>query len=377
MREQILAHDLKFIALGEDNTDLDKAMMKLGSLDGISALRFTIDCARRMVNVICQYAPALVRKAELDLLLVDQNEPAGATVAEHLGVPFLSVCSGLPLNRDLWVPPTFVDWKYSEAFWAKWRNEVAYFVFDRLVSPINHTLNFYRRKWGLPAVRKPDDTFSPLAQLCTIIPELTYPKGKPLSNFHYTGPMLDSHRPIVPFPYHQLNGKRIIYASLGTVQNRIESSFRYIADAAANLDAQLVISLGGGLNQLSALPGSPIVVPYAPQLELLSRASLCISHGGLNTIMEALSFGVPLLVVPITNDQPANARRVQWSGAGEYIRLSKLSTQLPHIVRTVLDDYSYRTKAMALAHSIRRAGGVEMAVQVVEDHLGCADKLPR
>ena len=113
---------------------------------------------------------------------------------------------------------------------------------------------------------------------------------------------------------------------MGTLQNRSLEIFQCIAEACDGLDAQLVISLGGGSSpELQSLPGSPLVVEYAPQLELLKKATLTITHAGLNTVLESLSEGVPLVAIPITNDQPGVAARLAWTGAGEVVPLSGLS----------------------------------------------------
>lgn len=75
---------------------------------------------------------------------------------------------------------------------------------------------------------------------------------------------------------------------MGTLQNRLNDVFYTIAEACTDIDAQLVISLGGGQapETFSNLPGNPLVVKYAPQLELLQKASLNITHAGLNTTLE-------------------------------------------------------------------------------------------
>lgn len=88
---------------------------------------------------------------------------------------------------------------------------------------------------------------------------------------------------MVEFPFDKLNGKPLIYASMGTLQNRLQYVFEYIAEACAELEAQLVISLGGSAvpETLPKLHGTPLVVKFAPQLELLQKASLVITHAGL------------------------------------------------------------------------------------------------
>jgi len=62
-----------------------------------------------------------------------------------------------------------------------------------------------------------------------------------------------------------------------------------------------------------------IVVSYAPQIEVLRRSSLCITHAGLNTVLESLSNAVPMLALPITNDQPGVAARIANKKSGVVI----------------------------------------------------------
>ena len=67
---------------------------------------------------------------------------------------------------------------------------------------------------------------------------------------------------------------------------------------------QLVLSAGGGAVDAGSLPGAPLVVQYAPQLELLARVSLAVTHAGLNTVSEALNAGVPMVAIPLLTISP-------------------------------------------------------------------------
>ena len=95
---------------------------------------------------------------------------------------------------------------------------------------------------------------------------------------------------------------------MGTLQNQTHRVFEMIAEACRELPVQLVISLGGSddTDEYAHLPGNPITVGYAPQLELLQKASLCITHAGLNTALESIAHGVPMLAIPITNPAGKN-----------------------------------------------------------------------
>lgn len=182
--------------------------------------------------------------------------------------------------------------------------------------------------------------------------------------YHYSG-----SRTSVPFLYEQLTGQPLIYASLGTIQNRLLWVFRMIAEACKEFDVQLVISLGGGHNPdlLPDLPGKPVVVGYAPQLELLQKATLTISHAGMNTTLESLTNGVPIVAIPISNDQPGVASRIAWAGAGTMVPLGKVSVdKLRKAIKQVLTEDSYKKNAVCLQEAIRRAGGVRHAADIIE-----------
>jgi MGT family glycosyltransferase len=155
---------------------------------------------------------------------------------------------------------------------------------------------------------------------------------------------------------------------MGTLQNQIQQVFREIAEACEGVNAQLVISLGGGAKpeQIPALPGNPLVVEYAPQLELLSRAALTITHAGLNTVLESLSAGVPMVAIPVGNDQPGVAARVKWLGAGERLSFKRLrADRLRTLVKKVLEEERYRLQARRLMLEIKRTNGVKRAADVI------------
>ena len=88
-----------------------------------------------------------------------------------------------------------------------------------------------------------------------------------------------------------------------------------------------------------------IVVQRAPQLELLKRATLCVTHAGLNTTLEALAQGVRLVAIPITNDQPGVAARILASGTGLFPLAQLNAEALRRLVDEVLGTPSYRERA--------------------------------
>jgi zeaxanthin glucosyltransferase len=372
LAEKIRSEGIEFRAIGERDHpvgSLPQSLAQLGKLKGLAALRFTIRAVARTSVMVCRDLPDAVRHAGVDALLVDQMEPAGGAVAERLKLPFITVCNALAINRDRVAPPPFTPWAYRDGRLAVLRNGVGYAASNWLTRPVTDAVAGYRAKWNLPALRSPDESFSKLAQICQMPREFDFPRTTLPECFHYVGPLRRAVQKPVPFPWELLDGRRLVYASLGTLQNSREPLFRCIAEACRELDVQLVMSHGGGLSreEVAALPGNPLVVSYAPQLELLARAQLTVTHAGLNTVLDSLSNAVPLVTVPITYEQPAIARRVEWTGAGKSIALERLDVRrLRSIIREVLGHVSYRRAAGRVGEAIRDAGGVKRAADIVE-----------
>jgi UDP:flavonoid glycosyltransferase YjiC (YdhE family) len=167
-----------------------------------------------------------------------------------------------------------------------------------MAAPIFFVVNLQRRAWGLKPFKRSTDALSPLAQIAQLPAVLEFEVGHRYPILHYTGPFVDpAQRPSVDFEWNRLNGRPLVYASFGTLQNGSKDIFQVIADACASLHIQLVISLGGGLDpeQLGILSGDPLAVKYAPQLEIVRWAAVVITHAGLNTTLESLAEGVPLV----------------------------------------------------------------------------------
>ncbi len=154
-------------------------------------------------------------------------------------------------------------------------------------------------------------------------------------------------RPIAPrgdevaFPWERLDGRPLVYVSFGSQISWQPELFRQICAAGAALDAQLVVSAGDLAEGAVAgtLPGDPIVVRYAPQLGILDKAAVVVSHGGANSVMEAMDHGVPLLLIPICNDQPVQAHFLARAGAGLSLeRAEATASDIEGALRKLLDS---------------------------------------
>jgi UDP:flavonoid glycosyltransferase YjiC (YdhE family) len=87
----------------------------------------------------------------------------------------------------------------------------------------------------------------------------------------------------------------------------------------------------------------------------------------MNTTLESLSNGVPMVAIPIANDQPGVASRIVWSGCGEAIPVKKVNVDnLRTAIKKVLTEDSYRKNALQLQEAIKKAGGTKRAIDIVE-----------
>ena len=165
MEPKIASEGVSFRRIGESDHppgSLPESLAQLGRLHGRAALRFTVRAVQRTTEMICRDGPDAVRAAKLDMLLVDQMEPAAAAVAQRLGLPFVSVSNALALNRESDIPPPFTHWNYRPAWWARIRNRLAYKASDWMTRPVTRTLEAYRRQWNLPVYPKSRQIFLPL-----------------------------------------------------------------------------------------------------------------------------------------------------------------------------------------------------------------------
>lgn len=100
------------------------------------------------------------------------------------------------------------------------------------------------------------------------------------------------------------------------------------------------------VSHLGDVPENFIIKNYDPQTEVLKYAKLFITHGGMNSVYESLYYGVPLIVIPLSADQPVIANQVAKIGAGIQLQMSGLTAnQLHESVDHVLNQSTYHQAA--------------------------------
>ena len=364
---------LNFHAIGERESPFKGKGPAGGVFSDIATLRFNL---RRIGHDLENYfratEPAL-REAGVDALVVNEIAITGPTLAELLGLPYFIVSTSVPHNFGWDAYPAFSGYRFSQSWFSALQAAVLQVSSVKMHGPIRRFVNRYRAKRGLVPVGGINPAFPPLAQI-TQLPEcLDLPRSSLPGYLHYTGPFTRSGaRPDIDFPWDRLNGRPVVYVSLGTTRNAQAGVLRLIAEACKDLDAQLVISLGGRFDgsMFDSWPGDPVVVKYAPQLEILKRASMVITHAGPNTVFETLMEGKPMVAIPLALDQPAIAVRLERLGIARVLPVMRLSSEM---IRTatvqVLTDLSYRRAAEKMQKTLLNLNGIEQAAEIIEGAL--------
>jgi UDP:flavonoid glycosyltransferase YjiC (YdhE family) len=164
-------------------------------------------------------------------------------------------------------------------------------------------------------------------------------------------------------------GPPLVYASFGSQAYHQPVQLGVVLEAARGVAARFVVAMGELASSPLARSAPPNVevVSFAPQVALLAEASVAITHGGANSVHEALAHGVPLLVSPICNDQPHNAALVARAGAGRAVDLARATaSEVTTCLRALLAvDAPERRAARAIARSYAGAGGAGRIADLV------------
>jgi zeaxanthin glucosyltransferase len=348
---------------------LEARVQSMGRLNGPFGLRGMIAEVARFTDMICREAPSALREIGADAVISDQMEAGGGLSAEHLGLPFASIATALPINREDGVPPPYVAWQYDPSERGLWWNRGGYRISDFLMRPVAEVIERHSVAFGLAQRRRAEDCFSPVAQLAQCVAGLDFPRAELPDTFHYLGPFREEDEGSFDVAD---DGRPLVFCSFGTLQGSRADLFRKVAAACALLNLRLLIAHGGRLDPelTGKLPGDPIVADYVPQRAVLQRASLAITHAGFNTVLDALSYGVPMVAIPLAFEQPATAARLERAGVARVVTQAKASpARLAEAIEAVLGGRQFRQRAALIQAEIASAGGVRRAADILEARL--------
>jgi MGT family glycosyltransferase len=376
----VRAANLDFVPICEQEYppgSIAKEYGYLATLRGEDVVRYSArELHPRRLRATFEHLPEKLAATGVDALIIDTIHFFVELVPMSMGMPYVHIWNILHIDRSGATPPCFFDWPHEATPEARARNMEGVKKMGSYFAPIAAVARDFAEKKGLQIDwSQPSVTTSRLAVIAQTPKEFDFPGSPWPPKFHYAGPFQDGGgRAPIPFPWEQLTGEPLIYASMGTLVNGLEHVYRSILQAVSKLPAtQVVLSVGDHIrvDDLGPISSNVIIVAKAPQLELLKRAALCITHAGLNTTLEALTQGVPMVAIPIGFDQPGVAARIAYHGVGEFVAEGSLTAErLLQLIRTVMNNPGYGEKARNLQRVIAQTQGLDLAADLIERALG-------
>jgi UDP:flavonoid glycosyltransferase YjiC (YdhE family) len=296
----------------------------------------------------------IVEDRRPDVLVVDQQAVAGAVVARQAGIPWItSATTSAELTDPLAALPRVDAWVRQE-------------LVDLQVG-----LGVDRRVAAEGDLRFSDQLVVAFTTEALLGDDVPLPAA--CGPVRFVGPSIDLRPEPSPFPWEWLDpDSRKVLVSLGTVNAEVGERFfatavEALAGPGSRPDLQVVVVAPPHLVDVPAAAGHIRVLERVPQLALLPHLDAVVSHGGHNTVCEALAHGLPLVLAPIRDDQPIVADQVVRAGAGVRVRFGRVgAAELRAAVDDVLDAPAHRAAARTIARSFQEAGGAVAAADAVE-----------
>lgn len=311
------------------------------------------------------------RKDMPDYVIVDYTCLWGRVFAQHLGLPAVVIHHSYPFLPSRLYPPfhTVKEWHRRPALW---RTQLSFVRADRRIS----------RKYGTPRIGLPFDLIYAnygALQLVLTNRDMT-PNGSQFpGRYVFVGPCVraSGHVPTAALP--ELDGRPLLYISLGTHWKHSSDIYRACIEGLANAPIQVLIAGAHRLapELLARMPANFHVRDHVDQIEVLKRAAAFLTHGGMNSVCEAFVAGVPMLVYPLGFDQHTQARYVERSGAGFRLTPEELTAEnIRSRVDQLLTDRRIRARCQEIGENLLNCGGAAKAADLITSVCGAGRRKP-
>lgn len=314
----------------------------------------------------------LVDEFRPDVVVADILTLGPALAAESRGVPVATLIPHIdPRTEPAWPPfasgARLPRTRLGREGWRRMGTMV-----DRALDHGRDELNEVRAHVGLPPVDRHHGGISDELVLVGSVPQLAYPRPRPLPGTHTVGPFV-WEPPADDVALPEGDGPLVLVApstSQDPHGHLLRSALRGLADAPVRvLAAQNRVSAEAAarLGPIE-VPDNASLVPWVSYSQTMPAADVVICHAGHGTLLRALAAGKPVIAIPATGDMHENAARLAWSGAG--IRLPRRLAgprALRTAVLTAVGDPSYAARAGEIAAWIAAGDGTDRGAPLVEE----------
>lgn len=346
LREKIESAGARFVAC--DDYDMEQKLepkdaTRVGK-DLAFSTQLLVDTTLALDDMVCKD----MERLQPDCIVADSMAVWGKAIALKLGIPFVSSTTTFAFNQ------------HSAKIMKQSPGELFGMIFS--MPKINRNIKRLQDK-GYP-VNNILDIIQNDDKTDTVV--YTSPEFQPCADtfsdkYAFVGP---SVRPVTE-PVTK-EGEKLIYISMGTVNNDMVKLYRKCIEAFRDTKYQVIMSVGNLVNieELGKLPDNISVFSHVDQIAVLSQADAFLTHCGMNSVNESLYYQVPMVMLPQTSEQGGVATRVEQVGAG--IRLRKTSPQaIREAVELVMDNSSYKEGAKVISDGFKKCAGAK----------GAADKI--
>ncbi|WP_312471589.1 macrolide family glycosyltransferase [Neobacillus sp.] len=309
----------------------------------------------RTADIVIPSVLEQIEGEHFDYIIHDSMFGCGYILAQILKLPAINSCTSFAQTK--------------ESF-DKMVEQLSKNIPPEIVKPINDEFQsltvMVKEKYDVE-IHSPYEVFCNPAPLTIVYTTSEFqPFGEAFDQtYKFVGPSIFSRLTQEHFDLTSIKGKSPIYISLGTVFNQAIDFYKLCFKAFGNTDHTVVMSIGekAQISDLGEIPKNFIVKNYVPQTEVLKYTKLFITHGGMNSTHEGLYYGVPLIVIPQSADQPIIAGQVTNIGAGIKLHMQSLTAnQLREAVDHVLNDPSFHKAVANIRESFQKSGGYYQAV---------------